>query len=258
MERLCSVSNPGDLVLLDLDGTVIDIAALPTDVTVDAGLKSDLLTLHARDPFGLVVVTGRALADVDRLLTPLRLPAIASHGAELRVAGTVADGSALPVRYLQRMIETAMRPFLVAGAVLEWKPFSAAIHVRAVPELASSVSQVLDEFVAKHGNLRVQPGRHVFEVLPSSISKAQAVRRLMQHLPYAGRRPLYIGDDSADEDAMRVILAMDGEAFCVAGEYFPPEVSRFGSPADVRSWLSTRANPPPSGTSSQSSRCLSD
>jgi trehalose 6-phosphate phosphatase len=240
-----------DLLLLDLDGTVIDIAPLPGAVVVDSAVKWALHELSTRDPLGLVIVTGRALSDADRLLGPLRLPAIASHGAEMRVAGTAAVGTgALSVRYLRPLIETLTSPFVLQGAVLEWKPYSAAVHVRAAPELAGPVEDALQRFVERHQSYRVQPGRHVFEVLPAGVSKANAVARLMQHLPYAGRRPIYIGDDRADDDAMRQVEKVGGTALQVAGEYFPICGAHFASASDVRSWLVARARELTPGTAS--------
>jgi trehalose 6-phosphate phosphatase len=254
-----STTARDDLLLLDLDGTVIDIAPLPSAVIVDGALKSALGELLARDPMGLVIVTGRALADADRLLSPLRLPAIASHGAEVRVAGTAAVGTgALSIRYLKPLIEALITPFVPQGAVLEWKPYSAAVHVRAAPELAGPVGEALQAFVERHRSYRVQPGRHVFEVLPAGVAKATAVARLMQHLPYAGRRPIYIGDDRADHDAMREVERAGGTALRVAGEYFPIADAHFASAADVRAWLVSRARELPSGTALHGTRCISE
>jgi trehalose 6-phosphate phosphatase len=259
MVPAASTTARDDLLLLDLDGTVIDIAPLPGAVVVDEALKSALQELLARDPLGLVIVTGRAMSDADHLLSPLRLPAIASHGAEVRVAGTAATGTgALSVRYLKPLIEALMTPFVPQGAVLEWKPYSAAIHVRTTPELTGPVRDALQSFVERHRSYRVQPGRHVFEVLPAGVSKAAAVARLMQHLPYAGRRPIYIGDDSADHDAMREVERAGGTALQVAGEYFAPDAAHFASAADVRAWLVARAREWTSGTVADCSRCISE
>ncbi|MBY0227454.1 MAG: trehalose-phosphatase [Hyphomicrobium sp.] len=248
-----------DLLLLDLDGTVIDIAPLPGEVWVDGSLKSVLHELFMRDPLGLVIVTGRSLSDADRMLTPIRLPAIASHGAEVRVAGTAAASTgALSIRYLKPALEAVLNPFVTCGAIVEWKPYSSAVHVRTAPELAGPVLEALRAFVERNRSYRVQPGPYVFEVLPAGVAKATAVSRLMQHLPYAGRRPVFIGDDCADHDAMREVERVGGTALKVAGEYFPISDSHFASTADVRAWLMSRAREETSGTASDCSRCISE
>jgi trehalose 6-phosphate phosphatase len=246
----------GELLLLDLDGTLLDIASRPDSVVVDPKLISSLHRLFACDPLSLVVVTGRALADADRLLAPLKLATIASHGAQVRVAGTGAGPSPPPIGQVRPQIEKLCRPF--PGLILEWKPFSAAIHYRDVPSLAKPLGVVLSQFVDANRMYRVQEGRRVFEIVPSGISKKAAVQRLMQHLPYSGRQVLYIGDDRADHDAMLAVEAAGGAALKVGGEYFSQSSSQFRSPSEVRSWLAIRAEDLCAGTEQSASRCISE
>lgn len=245
-----------ELLLLDLDGTLIDIASRPDGVIVDPKLITDLQRLFERDPLSLVVVTGRALADADRLLAPLKLATIASHGAEVRVAGTGAGPSPPPIAHLRPLIERICRPF--PGIVLEWKPFSAAIHYRDVPFLAEQIGKVMAQFADDNPEYRIQEGRRVYEVIPSDISKKSAVLRLMQHLPYAGRQVAFIGDDHADHDAMLAIEAMGGVGHKVAGEYFSTATAQFSSPSEVRAWLALRASEPSAGTEPLTPRCISE
>ncbi len=179
-----------ELVLLDIDGTVVDIAPRPDAVVVEPSLKSSLRQLLAHDPHGLVLVTGRALRDADRLMAPLTLPALASHGAEARVAGTAWPRVPPAINTLRPLIENLMRVF--PAAVIEWKPFSAAVHVRSAPEVARPVGAVLDAFARANRTYRIERGKQVFEIVPTGVSKAEAVRRLLRHLPYAGRHAIYI------------------------------------------------------------------
>lgn len=223
------------LVLLDLDGTVIDIAARPDHAFADPRLKETLARMHERDPLSLVLVTGRALADADRLLDPLRLNAVASHGAELRVAGTEARHIPPRIDSIRPLVEALVRPF--AGAVIEWKPYSVAIHIRNVPALARPLEAVLSEMERSNRTYRIQKGRMVYEIVPREVSKERAVRRLLGHLPYAGRSPVYIGDDPADEDAMHTVAGRGGRVLRVAGEHFAAASADFASPAEVRDWL---------------------
>ncbi len=244
-----------ELVLLDIDGTVVDIAPRPDAVVVEPSLKSSLRQLLAHDPHGLVLVTGRALRDADRLMAPLTLPALASHGAEARVAGTAWPRVPPAINTLRPLIENLMRVF--PAAVIEWKPFSAAVHVRSAPEVARPVGAVLDAFARANRTYRIERGKQVFEIVPTGVSKAEAVRRLLRHLPYAGRHAIYIGDDCADEAAMRVAEQAGGSALRVAGEFFSKEHAHFASPAAVREWLSARAYAACEGTSPTGLRCIS-
>jgi trehalose 6-phosphate phosphatase len=232
------VLHANDVLLLDLDGTVIDIAARPDAVFVAPCLINALRSLSAREPRGVVIVTGRALVDADRMLFPLRLPTIASHGAEWRVPG-IAVEAPQPIGVFRGAIEILLKR--ISGAVLEWKPYSAAVHVRNAPEAAAAVLSALNIWVSANPDYRIATGRHVFEVVHKSISKAAAVERLLNEPPYVRRRPIYVGDDHADEAAMREVGRRGGIAMRVAGEYFESQRSTFQSPRDVREWLSLAA-----------------
>ncbi len=246
-----------DLLLLDLDGTLLDIAERPDAVVVEDTVRQALGVLNHCDPHGLVIVTGRALAVVDDLMAPLRLPAIASHGAEIRVPGTAELTGVAPILTIQHAIEALLRSF---GAVtVEWKPFSVAVHVRSAPELEPAVGAALDRFVKAHPDYRLQRGRRVFEIVPAGVSKAAAVRRLLRQTPFDMRRAIYVGDDAADEAAMGEVLTRGGLALRVAGEHFAAASADFASPHHVRSWLCRRGRrAATAGTASNTMRCIGE
>jgi len=72
-------------LLLDVDGTIVDIGPSPTEVHVGAGLLETLKRLFALMDGALALVSGRPIGDLDRLFAPLRLPTIGGHGAEMRL-----------------------------------------------------------------------------------------------------------------------------------------------------------------------------
>jgi trehalose 6-phosphate phosphatase len=222
-------------LLLDLDGTIADIQANPGDAAIDAFTLAALADLAARDPLGLVIVTGRSLADADRMLGGLKLPIIASHGAEARVRGfSLPEDGASIAAVRSRIEEIATR---CPGVMVEWKPYSAAFHFRAEPELGPRVWEALSAFTQAHPAFRIQGGRMVFEVVPAAMSKARAVEHLLQVPGYRQRPPIYVGDDPADEAAMAIVEAGGGTALRVAGEHFGLSVADFDGPASVRTWL---------------------
>lgn len=232
-----------ELLLLDLDGTIADICAEPGDAMVDADCKGTLEALARCDPFGLVVVTGRSLADADRMLHPLELPIIASHGAEVRVAGYSAPVDLMPIGGLRGAIEALVAKF--PEVRVEWKPFSAAIHVRSAPELLVPVREAVEAFARAHPAVRVQSGRLVFEIVSAGVSKAGAVGHLLQLPGYRFRRAVYVGDDHADEAAMAVVQRLGGTALRVAGEHFGHAEAQFDGAHAVRAWLAKLANRSP-------------
>ncbi len=85
-----ALPNPDDLestaLLLDIDGTILDVAITPGSVVVSDALRSSLKELHLKCGGALALVSGRLIRDIDTLFAPLHLPAIGGHGAEMRLS----------------------------------------------------------------------------------------------------------------------------------------------------------------------------
>src|SRR5262249_34672896 len=102
------VPNPHHLVsrlaeiaiLLDIDGTLLDCAPTPREVSVPPGLLQTLNDLFASTRGALALVSGRSLRDIDRLFAPARFPAVAGHGAEIR-ASAASDAVAIHAEPLE-------------------------------------------------------------------------------------------------------------------------------------------------------------
>ena len=232
--------NATNVLLLDLDGTIADISAEPHTVAIDAEAKRALSVIAAADPAGLVIVTGRSIADARQMLFPVELAMLASHGAELCVPGAPTPADRVGIEHVRASLDAIVSCF--PGVWVEWKPFSAAVHFRRAPEFEDGVRLALDAFVGAFPAYRIQQGRMVFEVVPAGVSKAGAVAWLLETPRYAERRPIYTGDDSADEAAMAIVEARGGIALRVAGEHFGESVAQFEDAAAVRVWLSAIAD----------------
>ncbi len=228
-------------LLFDVDGTLIDIAPSPFAVDVPQSLKDSLQRLLQRTDGALALVSGRPIRDLDILFAPLRLPAVGGHGAETRLHANEA-----PTRIAD--LDTELRRELV-GAVahhpkLEYedKGYSVALHFRQAPEkeprLRSHVQQTLARF--PHEQTEVLPGKAMIEVKRPGISKGYAVRALMQHEPFAGRTPVFIGDDVTDESVFAVTPELGGINFSVSRR-FERVQHVFPSPAEVRRALAQLA-----------------
>ena len=72
-------------LLLDVDGTIIDIGPSPSEVHVSDALLRSLKRLFDLTGGAVALVSGRPIADLDRLFSPLRLPSVGGHGAEMRL-----------------------------------------------------------------------------------------------------------------------------------------------------------------------------
>ena len=225
-------------VLLDVDGTILDIAATPRDVVVPQRLKRALKTLWRGTSGAVAFVSGRPLADLDRLFAPLRLAAIAGHGAEVRVSA-----SDEPSRYdapignnLRGQFEALASK--VDGIILEDKGYSLALHYRLAPEHAETVLEAVKMACAAYSEsaIEVLPGKAVIEVKSRAFNKGTGVRKLMMSPPFRGRRPVFIGDDVTDESAFAVLPEFDGVGFSV-GRRISGLAGCFPTPDDVRQWL---------------------
>lgn len=226
-------------ILLDVDGTILDIAPRPQDVRVPDSLRRTLSVLCERLDGALALVSGRRLSDLDAIFAPLRLPAIGAHGAEMRVTanGEVVVNRAGPLdpQLRQAVKDAAARH---PGVIVEDKEFSIALHFRSVLEQGIALSHDVRRACKAWGDrsIGLLAGKAVIEVKSSGFNKGKAVRELMAHRPFAGRVPVFIGDDITDEDAFAVMPEFGGRAMSV-GRKLAGIDEVFHSPAEVRKWL---------------------
>src|SRR5205823_5676578 len=128
--------------------------------------------------------------------SPLQLPAVGGHGAELRWRGGEAIHSAAPLSPdLRRQLADAATPG--DGVVVEDKGYSLALHYRNGPQHEDRLrSHIAAGRAAFPGEAtQVLPGKAMFEVMRPGVNKGDGVRALMTHPPFAGRVPAFIGDD---------------------------------------------------------------
>ena len=231
-------------LFLDVDGTLLDIATTPDAVVVPDGLVSTIAKLERALGGALAIVTGRTLADLDRLFCPLRTRAAGVHGAEMRfdpedVAVEAAGAAPLP--------EDLWREFAVAtlafpGARPENKRYSFTAHYRAAPQAAAPLRGALQGLVARRavGELELTDALCAYELKPAGVNKGAAVRRFLARPPFAGRRPMFIGDDVSDEFGFRSVVDRRGLAFAVGAARVDVD-HVFADPASVRQWLARLA-----------------
>jgi trehalose 6-phosphate phosphatase len=182
----------------------------------------------------LALVSGRPIRDLDRLFSPLQLPAIGGHGAEMRVRGEKVITS---VRSLSDDLrrQLAQAAFLESGIEVEDKGYSLALHYRKAPQhqewllrqIAAKCKAFPDE------ETEVLPGKAMFEVKRPAVNKGESVRQLMKLAPFAGRIPVFIGDDVTDESVFGILPDLGGKGFAVSRK-FPGLNGIFDSPAQVR------------------------
>lgn len=235
--------QPHDLnhlaILLDVDGTLLDIAPTPGGVVVPGGLPRTLKTVQTRLGGALALVSGRPIAELDAFFAPLLLPAVGGHGAEMRPTegGPLVShrGKPLDPIFKQRLKDIAARH---PGVLVEDKGYSIALHYRQAPKqgigLVHDVKHAYETWADK--SFELLAGKAVLEIKSAAFNKGSAVRALMAHPPFAGRTPIFVGDDCTDQDAFAVVIELKGHAMSV-GKQVSGIHDNFRSPAEVRQWL---------------------
>ena len=239
-------SPPADLntiaVLLDVDGTILDIAPTPLEVVVPHSLRDTLARLWERTKGAVAFVSGRPVSELDLIFSPLQLPAIGGHGAELRPVPGIEPQRRAGSLSLELKRALAALTDLGPGILSEDKGYSFALHYRLAadfgPALRAAVADICSALPA--GSVEVLPGKAVVEVKPARINKAAAVRELMTYPPFKNRRPIFIGDDVTDEPVFTIIPEFGGLGFSV-GRVVAGVNGHFDGPEDVRAWLARLA-----------------
>ena len=223
---------------LDVDGTLLELALTPDAVAVDAALPKLLETLHRRAGGALALVSGRALADLDRRVGATQVPRAGQHGLERRdAAGRVWLHAAPPAG--KRGLLAALAPVLArhGDLVLEDKGLTLALHYRRAPMLGAYVHRLLSRLAAEAGTgLQLQTGKRVVELKPAGIDKGTAVVEYLAEPPFQGRRPVFVGDDATDEHAFAVVNARGGISVKVGSGATCARYRLSDVPA-VRTWL---------------------
>ncbi len=226
-------------VLLDIDGTLLDLAPTPREVWVPPGLSKTLNRLLQRTGGALALVSGRSLNDIDLIFAPDQYPAVGGHGAEMRLdpnSEAVAAHAPPMDKELKRRLAAIAK--LSPGILLEDKGYSLALHYRLAPHAEKAIYEAVSLIRADLPNapIEVLPGKCVCEIKHSGFTKASGVRELMTHEPFKGRRPFFIGDDVTDELVFAIMPDFDGLAFSV-GRRARGVAGHFDAPSDVREFL---------------------
>jgi trehalose 6-phosphate phosphatase len=227
-------------VFLDIDGTLIEFADDPRPLPADPGLQLLLRRLGTRSAGALALVSGRDIRSIDTIISPLSLPAAGLHGFERRSAAGVLSRHASPTAAAlatarQRLAAIAARDDRL---FLEDKGFALALHYRRVPELAADMERAAHDIARQSdGELELRPGAMVAELAPRGLSKAVALAEFMREQPFAGRQPLFVGDDLTDEPAFEWVNSVGG--LSVAVNVSRPTAARTQLPSvgAVRQWL---------------------
>jgi trehalose 6-phosphate phosphatase len=238
---LDSAPHQGWALFLDVDGTLLELAETPQGVHVSASLKQLLDEVRWRLDGALALVSGRSLASLDQLFAPLRLIASGVHGCERRTPdGKVLrpEVDAATIARVRNQLAEFVRGH--EGLLLEDKHYALAMHFRRAPEMQEEVYRVMHEVLLQLGpSFALQAGKSVLELRPGAWSKGSSIAAFMQEAPFAGRTPVFIGDDVTDEDAFAVVNEMQGVSIRVGDAAVSLARHRLGGVSEVLRWLQT-------------------
>lgn len=224
-------------LFLDFDGTLIELTDSPFDASVDESLKVLLAEIAAVLGGAVALVSGRQIALLDALVAPLRLPTSGLHGVERRGASGATDSSfkhdsALDDARQRIATFVATHP----GSLLEDKGRTIGLHYRLAPAAAAAAHRLAHDIVSRlDGRFHVQAGNMLYEIKPDGVSKGTAINEFLREAPFAGRTPVFLGDDITDQDGFEAVERHGGIAIAV-GERVRARYKLAG-PEAVRSWL---------------------
>ncbi len=226
-------------LLLDVDGTLLEIAEKPDQVVVPLSLRDTLQELLRRSGGAVALVSGRTIETLDRLFRPLLMPAVGQHGAEMRLlpqgpllrhATSLSQALRSRIHYLAK----TDRHILV-----EEKSNSLAVHYRLAPQHEAFLKNEVPLIVVAEAELdsvEIMFGKAVIDLKPKLFNKGSAVREVMASASFAGRRLVFIGDDTTDESVFAILPELNGIGYAV-GRVVGGTQGTFSSPAHVRTWL---------------------
>lgn len=227
-------------LFLDIDGTLLTHAETPDAVYVDDALRDLLERLQAQADGAVALISGRSIDDVDALFAPLVLPVAGQHGVEWRDAAGALHRLPFPEEHLRQVAQRfaafkARHP----GIVFEDKGHNLALHYRLAPQLEREVRTLVEHAVADLGeDFELQAGKMVVELKPGGHDKGTAIEAFMSSVPFAGRTPVFIGDDLTDEYGFTAVQRLGGHAVKV-GDGESVADCRLADVGAVRAWLAS-------------------
>ncbi len=224
-------------LFLDFDGTLVEIVSHPSLTEASPRLRRLLTVLPDACGGAFAIISGRRIEDIDRILAPHRFPAAGVHGLEHRgVDGAISVAE--PAESLASM-RRRVDPFVAlhTGVWIEDKTTAFAVHYRNRPELAGEMQEFVQRLLAERPpDIEILAGNHVFEIKPATSDKGRAIERFVTGPPFAGRTPVFIGDDVTDEAGFRSLAALGGVTVKVGAA---PTLARWrlAGVDDVLDWL---------------------
>jgi trehalose-phosphatase len=238
------------LLLADYDGTLAQIVGRPEDALLSAGVRQKLQALVGKQEISVGVISGRAIDELKTLVGIEGIYYSGNHGLEIEGSGlkyvnTEAEAARAVMHELAAQLAEALEN--IDGVIIQEKGLSVSVHYRlARPEKEDTVAGAVKRITAPHvdkGGIRVYPMKKVWEIRPPvNWDKGKAVefigREIKAHLKLPRLLTVYLGDDTTDEDAFKVLQRPDGWSIFVCGEKASSSAAYYlNSVAEVEEFL---------------------
>ncbi|WP_305805731.1 trehalose-phosphatase [Stenotrophomonas sp. YIM B06876] len=239
-----STSSPPPLLdadcalFLDVDGTLVEFADHPAEVRLAPAVRDDIERLTDMLHGAVALVSGRPLAQLDALFDPLQLPAAGLHGHQLRNGDLLSANSDQVPERLHALHQRSMQlAHAHPGVLVENKGSALALHWRGAVHSADAVTAFAHAQIQALPGYRLQPGNHVVEFVPAGSDKGSALSALMRQPPFAGRRPVFAGDDLTDESGFAAATHHGGWGVLVGARADTQARYRLADVDAVHAWL---------------------
>jgi len=230
-------------LFLDIDGTLVEFAETPEAVVVKPGLRERIDRLRGRLDGALALVSGRRIDGsdgIDRLFAPFIFDTAGQHGAEWRIGGERGTMPPPPAAFAEVCARFERLAKANPGVLCERKGSAVALHTRLAPQAAPQAETEAAEALKILGDgYRLQRGTAVLELVPMGADKGDSITRLMQQSPYAGRVPVFVGDDLTDEHGFSAVHRLGGFGVLVGTRQETAATFSLSAVPDVHAWLET-------------------
>lgn len=233
------VPRPDWALFLDFDGTLVELAPTPDGIHPDPALAAILERVGTALDSALAVISGRRIEEIDHWLGASVKAVAGAHGIERRGAdgriATAICAAGEETRAARERFRALADARSDEGVLFEDKGDCLALHYRRAPERRDECVTTANEFAGPA--LEVLEGSMVVELRPRGAHKGAAVAAFMRDPPFAGRRPVFAGDDRTDEDGFRAVNEMGGLSILVGPERETNAHARLAGVRDMLAWL---------------------
>jgi trehalose 6-phosphate phosphatase len=218
------------LFLSDYDGTLTPIVGRPDEALLSSGVREKLRALAEKPAFSVGIITGRLLSEVKALVEIEGIYYAGNHGLEIEGPGLSfikpeAKAARVEIEDIVRQLSTRLAG--IEGVIVEDKGLSLSVHYRLVKKgQEQAVAETFHEVTSprlRDGKIRLSSGKKVLEVRPPiDWHKGKAVETIKKELEKVIGTEIgpviYLGDDTTDEDAFKVIHRPQGWSIYVGQE----------------------------------------